>query len=121
MQELSFNQYLSFVAAFLALIPALVLLRYYRRTRVFEYLLFSTFLFTGCLILLADPIAELTNNLLFYQVHSSSIDFALFLLFLHGLRTHKLKHPLIVTTIGISWFLILTIMTAFWQLMQQPD
>ena len=120
MIELTLNQILGIIVAVLALIPVPLLLKYYYDTKIFDFLIFGLFFLSGSVILIADPLASITNLLIAFQIHHMTIDFAFFLLFLHAIRIVWDKPPFLVKVIGVVWFIILIVLTLMWQIMIQP-
>jgi hypothetical protein len=86
-----------------------------------DYLLFGLFFFTGFVILLFDPIASITNELIFYQIHHVAIDTAYLILILHALRTRWPNPPFLFFAIGILWYILLFTLTLLCQIMPQPE
>ena len=121
MLEVSLNQLIGIIPGLIALIFSIMLFRYYLILRFVDYLLFGMFFFFGFIILIVDPIASVTNELVFYQIHHIAIDTAYLILILHALRTRWHILPLFFLAIGIIWYLLLFTLTLFWQIMPQPE
>ena len=119
--NITINQWLGVIVAILAIIPTIILLSYYKKTLFIDYFLFGMFFLFATIVLFADPLAGLTNILIVYQIHHISIDTAYLLLFLHAVRMRWRRAPRILMFIGITWYLLLFLMTLTWQLMYQPQ
>ena len=115
------NELLGLILAFVGIFPSILLLKLYFQTKITDYLLFGLFFLDGIMVLVLDPIAGITNNLIFFQLHHLSIDFAFLLLFIHACRMTWKRIPRSVLFIGFSYYLILLFMTLLWQNFTQPE
>lgn len=121
MDGLTTNQILALLASFLTLVPSSVLIYYYIKTRILDFLLFALFIISGFLSLIADPLADITNHLFFYQLHFSSVDIALLILFFHGAMFRWNEPPKVLVAFVLAWFFLLTGLTLLWEVMLQPE
>ncbi len=120
MISLTPDQLMGLFLAFIGIFPSILLIRLYFKTKITDYLLFGLFFIDGILVLILDPLAGLTNELILFQLHHISIDTAFFILFIHASRMIWKKTPKIVFATGLGYYLILFIMTALWRLSIQP-
>ena len=114
------NQSMGLILAVIGIIPSIILLKLYFQTKIPDYLLFGLFFIDGIFVLVLDPIAGITDILIFYQLHHISIDTAFLILFIHACRMTWKKIPNKILFMGIGYYLVLFIMTLMWQKFQQP-
>lgn len=105
----------------LALIPSLVLIRMFIRTRISEYLLFAIFFIFGSIAGYMVVIVDLTNALIYWKILGISTNATYFVLFLHATRVRWEKPPRLIWYVGLSWFSILVVSILLWQSMDLPD
>ena len=72
-------------------------------------------------MLFLDPIAGVTNQLIFFQLHHLCIDLAYVILFIHSIRLIWLKPPKIVWVIGLGWYFFLFFLTLSWTIFTLPN
>ncbi|MHA2363781.1 MAG: PAS domain S-box protein [Candidatus Hodarchaeales archaeon] len=118
---ITLNQWLGVFVALLGTITIPILIRQYFKTKIKDYLIFSTFFLSGIIILIADPIAGATDLLIFYQIHHIAIDIAFFLLLLHAIRLMDNRFNSIFWYLGIIWLSLLVFLTLLWSPMIQPE
>ena len=116
---LTLNQTMGLFLAIIGIFPSILLFKLYFQTKISDYFLFGLFFIDGILILILDPIAGLTNLLIFYQLHHISIDTAFFILFIHACRMSWKKIPRVILFIGVGYYIILFMMTLMWQVYTQ--
>lgn len=121
MIDITINQYLGLITAIAGILPSVILIKMYYRTKITDYLLFGLFFCDGILVLIFDVIAGIENQLLFFQLHHWTIDIAYLILFIHACRMVWKKIPRIVLYTGVIYYFILFIMTLLWQVFPQPD
>ena len=121
MIELTINQNLGLLTALAGILPSIILIKLYFKTKITDYLLFGLFFFDGILVLIFDVIAGNTNELLFFQLHHWTIDIAYLILFIHACRMVWRKIPKIVLYTGVFYYPVLFVMTLFWQVFIQPE
>jgi hypothetical protein len=121
MIEISLNQQLALILAFIGIFPSIRLIELFKKTKISDYLLFGLFFLDGILVLVLDPIAGLTNILIFYQLHHITIDIAFLILFIHACRMIWKNPPKLVIFLGLGYFLLLFFLTLLWKLSLQPE
>lgn len=114
------DQLMGLFLAFIGIFPSILLIKLYFKTKISDYLLFGLFFITGIGVLILDPIAGITNELIFYQLHHILIDTAFLILFIHACRMIWKKIPKYILVSGIGYYLVLFILTSLWQVMTQP-
>ncbi len=120
MFALTLNQLLGLFIAFLGIFPSILLFRLYIQTKISDYFLFALFFLIGDLILIFDPLAGVTNLLLFYQLHHLTITTAFFILFIHACRMSWKRIPKIIIGIGTGYYIILVLLILLWKVQTQP-
>ena len=121
MTILGITEWLNLIFAFLALIPATVLIIQYRRTGIQDCLLLLGAFLSSSLTLTFAVIAAATNFLLLYQFHHWSY-ITLFLFFLFYACRLRWDHPpKVIQYLGVIWVGILALLILFWEVMPQPD
>lgn len=119
MISISPDQTMGLFLALIGIFPSFYLFRLYFKTKITDYLLFGLFFVDGILVLILDPIAGISNRLIFYQLHHISIDTAFLILFIHASRMIWKKVPKLVLFSGLSYYIILFILTSLWQVTHQ--
>ncbi len=112
---------LSLIIAFLALIPALIILRQFLQTRLKDYFIVFSIFFSAFITFSFHVIASQTNLLISYQIHHIATNTIYFCIFLHAVRVRWQRVPVVIWYSGIIWFITLILLILFWDLMQQPD
>ncbi|MFX0116452.1 MAG: hypothetical protein ACFFB3_18015 [Candidatus Hodarchaeota archaeon] len=102
-----------------SLIPVPVLYRLYRRTGVFDYLLFAGMFFAFAWSIFFVSLAKNDNVLIFWQLRHILLYVTYLLMFFHAVRIRypKLLDSKMLTSSVTIWFIILTIITLFWRSM----
>ena len=116
---LTLNQTMGLFLAVIGIFPSFFLFKLYFQTKISDYLLFGLFFIDGILVLILDPIAGLTNQLIFYQLHHISIDTAFLILFIHACRMSWKRIPRGILFMGVGYYIVLFIMTSMWQVYTQ--
>ncbi len=109
-------QILGLVVAFLSIIPAVLLLRQFIKTKIRDYFLFFLFFIDAFVVLTLDVIAGVTKDLLLIQMHHISIDLIYVLLVIHATRIIWKNTPILVLAVTFVWFFGLMIMTLMWSI-----
>lgn len=109
------------VLAFIGIFPSILLIRLYFQTKITDYLLFGLFFIFGILVLIFDPLAGVTDLLIFYQLHHFCIDTDFFILFIHACRMAWKKIPRPVLASGVIYYLVLVTMTLLWHKFEAPN
>ena len=121
MAVLGITEWLNLIFAFLALIPAIVLIIQYHRTGIQDCLLLVGAFITCSSTLTLAVIASITNILLLYQLHHwSYITLHLFFLF-YACRLRWDHPPKVIQYSGVIWACILAFLIFFWEVMPQPN
>lgn len=121
MIDITINQLLGLILAIIGIYPSILLIRLYFNTRITDYLLFGLFFLDGIAVLILDPIAGITNNLIFFQLHHISIDTAYLILFIHACRMTWKRIPRTILFMGVGYYVLLFIMTLSWHVFTQPS
>ncbi len=120
--EFTLNNTLFLLIGLLGLIPSIILLDYYWRTRIIDFLLvgfafFVTSLQAFFLIFLsANP-----NSLIIQQIDDFLYPTMISLFLFHGLRLNWDKIPLKILVPSITWYSILLISILFYEWQEIPD
>jgi hypothetical protein len=113
--------------ALLALVPASILTRQFRRSGVLDYLILAAIFALPAAALLcllpADPAKENLDpeDLVFGQLHQIFYNSFLFLWFLHAVRMRWERAPRIFWYTGVIWVSILTFLIMFWEPITEPQ
>jgi hypothetical protein len=111
-----------------AIIPSVALFINYRRTEIYDYLLFSILFLVGAIdrILIMPLINEgvvntsISDTRLF-QIHWLLVEIATLILFFHAVRLRWLKTPSFIWYTGIIWFTIIVFSIALWEQIDEKE
>ena len=109
-------QILGLGVAVLSIIPAVLLLHQFQKTKIRDYFLFFLFFADAFVVLTLDVIAGLTKNLFLIQMHHISIDIVYVILTIHATRIIWKDTPALIMVITFVWFFSLAIMTLLWKI-----
>ena len=122
MSDLSLVELINLFLAIIALVPAIVIVKQYRRTGIDDYLLFAGAFFTFSILLTVSFIGIVTNWLFIMQLDHWLYNSLFFLWFLHSVRMRWDRTPRIVWYTGVIWYSILMFLILFWEGMSpQPE
>lgn len=115
------NQLIGIMVSLLVLPPSWFMVRSYIQTGIKDFALFGVMFIDSFLLLVADPLAGITNLLFFYQLHHVAIDLVYFMMLVHALGLVRNNISKYFLGFGTIWFILLVIMTLQWTLFSQPD
>ena len=118
---LTTSQWIIIIIGFISLIPTIILLRQYLKTFVTDFLLFSGIFLSVTIAAFSQIFADGTNILLFFQLQYWALVCTFLFFFLHGSRILWKRTPIIIWFIGISWFVLLTVLICFYKIMPQEE
>ncbi|MCE7734053.1 MAG: hypothetical protein GPJ54_04185 [Candidatus Heimdallarchaeota archaeon] len=103
-------------------IPSFFLIHQYRQTKIKDYLFFTSFFGFIFLSTLFEPILQISDNLIFYQLRLGIHNIAWIMLLYQTLRMSKLSTIRSWRWyIGLIWFVLLEFMIILWKPITQPD
>ncbi len=122
MTDLGLIELVNLFLASIALIPAVLIAKQYRRTGIEDYLIFAAAFFTFSILLTTSVIGIVTKELFIMQLDHWLYNSLFFLWFLHSVRMRWDRTPRVVWYTGIIWYALLMFLILFWEVMSpQPD
>ncbi|MDH5404725.1 MAG: hypothetical protein OEY49_19640, partial [Candidatus Heimdallarchaeota archaeon] len=126
---MNLDYFLAIFLSVLAVIPGIVLIYQYKRTKINDTLIFAAYFIIGGFVQISNVIASQTNVLIYFQMQYMGFNLTFFLLFIHVIRVKgNIKHfklqskfQTLIWNVGILWFMILEIMIVFWKSFPQPQ
>ncbi|MCE7735543.1 MAG: hypothetical protein GPJ54_11740 [Candidatus Heimdallarchaeota archaeon] len=112
---------INLIVAILSIIPSIILVRQYRRTQIFDYLIFSGAFITVSFTLVWTILATLTELLIFYQLHHITYFFTSYFFAWHALRLRWERPPRLIWYIVNIWIIIAIIIVLLFKIMIQPE
>lgn len=114
------NEAIVIVLNIAALIASILVLYYYKKTKLTDFLIYSWFFFQA-FVTTAILIFALSNDILIlYQLHWISMSTQYVLFFRHISKLVYDKTPKALNIIGYGFYLLIVIIIAFWKKMEQP-
>ena len=115
------NEILNLLTSVIALIPTLILLIQYKRTKIRDFLLFGIFFLVTSITLVCLAFAIKYPHLLLYQLNWEGFNTVHFILFLHCIGLIEDYPKKIIKYLGYAWYSVLSLFIMNWKIMSQPS
>ena len=113
--HMSVDHLILIIAGFLALIPVIRLAQLYYQTRIFEYLTFGGVFVLSSAFTITIVFAEVTNDLIYWQLSYSARNLTYFLFFTHTTRMLWDRAPLLIVYFGVIMYSLVQGMILLWK------
>ena len=113
--------YVRLIIGIFAIPPIVVLLQYYKKSQVREFLIFAMFFFFGAVHHLYFYIVYLHPTLINFQIWYLLSHLSFAFLLLHNVQVMRKNLRKEILGIGAVWFIIILVTQLFWKLGPQPD
>lgn len=112
---LNFNEWILLAVSITALVPAIPILRLYFQTHISEYLLFCAVFVISSIFAMSFVLAEVTDDLLMWQIAFSARNTTYFLFFVHTTRMLWNDPPDLILYPGVILYAIVQFLILLWQ------
>ncbi len=119
--DFSTTQYLQLSVFVLSMFPVILLFRYYRRTKILDYLLFCLVFVSVMVAQISDFRINIQSSVELAQIIDSTHAFVYLFLFIHALRMKWEEAPRVLWYLGIIWFSVIQFSIIFYEYIELTE